>query len=267
MWLLKEGGSKVEEVNFSGCTALICAAQYGELKTVKWLLKEGRASIGDVNNDGDSALILAASFGQLETVKWLLEEGGASIEEANHRGRTALLAAANCGELATVQYLLEHGGADIGDTLRDGDTIWDLLEEYLIEGGRVPDRHGDEPYVYDATAVISLLRVMVLRGAPPAELTARLSPEHAQVVKYGARLRTGLPAYLARRRVLLDAHCPLIPPLRALVHGYEEPTTTDELWATGLGAARQRAVRPRADDDAAAAAPLRRFLRLRQKRE
>jgi hypothetical protein len=32
----------------------------------------------------------------------------------------------------------------------------------------------------------------------------------------------------------LDAHCPLLAPLRDLVHGYEEPTTTDELWATGL---------------------------------
>jgi hypothetical protein len=65
----------------------------------------------------------------------------------------------------------------------------------------------------------------------------------------------------------LDAHCPLIPPLRALVHGYEEPTTTDELWATGLGAVRQRVVRPQADDGAVAAVPLRRYLRLRQNRE
>jgi hypothetical protein len=51
------------------------------------------------------------------------------------------------------------------------------------------------------------------------------------VVKEGARLR----AYLARRRALLDAHCPLLAPLLALVHGYDvEPTTTEELWATML---------------------------------
>jgi hypothetical protein len=68
-------------------------------------------------------------------------------------------------------------------------------------------------YVYNATSVTALLRVMVLRGAPPAELTDRLSPEHAQVVEDGARLKAGLPAYLARRRALLDAHCPLISPL------------------------------------------------------
>jgi hypothetical protein len=53
--------------------------------------------------------------------------------------------------------------------------------------------------------------------------------------KDGVRLRARLPAYLAQRRALLDAHCPLLPPLQDLVHGYEEPTTTDEIWATGLG--------------------------------
>jgi hypothetical protein len=177
-----------------------------------------------------------------------------------------LLIAANCGELATVQHLLEYGGADIKDTLSDGCTIWDLLEEYLIEGERVPDAVGARPYVYDATAVTSLLRVVVLCGAPPAALTARLSLEHAQVDEDGARLKAGLPTYLAQRRALMDAHCPLIPPLRMLVRGYEEPTTTDELWATGLGAARQRAVRLRADDGGDAAS-LRCSLHLRQKRE
>jgi hypothetical protein len=142
---------------------------------------------------------------------------------------------------------LEHGGADIGDTPGDGRTIWDLLAEYLIEGGRDPEdeeKDDDDPYVYDATVMTSPLRVMLLRGAPLAELTACLSPEHAQVVEDGARLRAGLPAYIARRRALLDAHCPLIAPLRTLVRGYEESTTTDELWATGVGAAKEPAVRP-----------------------
>jgi hypothetical protein len=50
--------------------------------------------------------------------------------------------------------------------------------------------------------------------------------------------RARLLAHLVRRRALLDAHCPVLPPLiRALVHGYMELTTTEELWATGLGQA------------------------------
>jgi hypothetical protein len=90
---------------------------------------------------------------------------------------------------------------------------------------------------------------MVLKSAPPDDLVALLSPEHVQLAEEGARLRVALPAYLARRRALLDAHCPLIAPLRALVRDYNpEPTTTDELWATGLGAAPQRARRPRPED-------------------
>jgi hypothetical protein len=81
-----------------------------------------------------------------------------------------------------------------------------------------------------------MLRAMVLHGGPPDLLTADLAPPLQQIVQDGARLRARLPAYVARRRALLNAHCSLLPPLTAIVHGYEEPTTTDELWATGLGA-------------------------------
>jgi ankyrin repeat protein len=251
MWSLREGGADIGvRDNYAGNSTLLLAAGNGKLETVMWLLREGGAKNGEVNNDGSTALICAASyvntgvtalvlaqFWQLESVKWLLEEGEARIGEADTYGRTALLAAASCGKLATVQYLLEHGAANIGDTDKNGRTIWDMLANYLNESKWEDDENDDTPYVYDTTAVTSLLRVMMLRGAPPAELIDRLSPEHAQVVEDGARLRAGPSAYLAQRRVLLGTHCPLIPPLRALVHGYEEPTTTDELWATGLGAA------------------------------
>jgi hypothetical protein len=81
----------------------------------------------------------------------------------------------------------------------------------------------------------ALLRVMVLRNAPPADLVIRTAVQHLRLVKDGARLRARLPAYLARRRALLAEHTSLIAPLRALVSSYEEPTTTEELWATGLG--------------------------------
>jgi hypothetical protein len=87
---------------------------------------------------------------------------------------------------------------------------------------------------------------MMLRGAPPSDDPWRpfwnsvpadlLSPENARVVQEGARLRARLPTYRVRQRSLLDEHCPvLLPPLRDLVHGYIELTTTEELWATGLG--------------------------------
>jgi hypothetical protein len=83
--------------------------------------------------------------------------------------------------------------------------------------------------------VTALLRVILLRDSPTPALADRLSAEHRRVVEEGSRLRAALPAYLDSRHTLLDAHCPLLPELQALVHAYEEPTTTDEFWATGLG--------------------------------
>jgi hypothetical protein len=123
------------------------------------------------------------------------------------------------------QWLLEYGGADIRETNAAGETIWDLFAPHLLER--------------TAVELTTLLRIMVVRGAPSADFVAQLvQPEHARVVEERARLRAALPAYLVQRWALLGAHCPLIPPLLALVRGYDpEPTTTEELWATGLGVA------------------------------
>jgi hypothetical protein len=49
------------------------------------------------------------------------------------------------------------------------------------------------------------------------------------------RLRTRLPVFLAARLKFLEVHYPLLVPFRALVTGYEEPTTTNELWDMRLG--------------------------------
>jgi hypothetical protein len=147
-----------------------------------------------------------------------------------------------------------------------GATVWGKLE---ASSGEEEQQDDDDP-IYGAKAITALLRVMMLRDAPPAELIERLSPAHARVVQEGARLRARLPTYLAQRRALLVAHCPLIAPLpeelQTLILRFEGLATTDELWATGLVAARQRAAHPRAED-VLVAAPLRRSARLRQKRE
>jgi hypothetical protein len=82
-----------------------------------------------------------------------------------------------------------------------------------------------------------LLRAMLLKIAPPIYLVAEFGSWNKRLVEEGARLRARLPAYLVQRRALLDAHCPLLAPLRAIVTGYQEPTTTEELWATGIGTA------------------------------
>jgi hypothetical protein len=160
----------------------------------------------------------------------LLNESGASLAETDHRGNSALLTAAANGKKTTVIWLLEHGGADIAEANNAGQTVWELLTPTIDYGVFVKGRKER------SAAVTALLRVMVVRGSPPARLVTQLRgdrPEHARVIEEGVRLRAALPAYMVRRRALLDAHCLLIASLRAIVIGYEPgPTTTEELWAT-----------------------------------
>jgi hypothetical protein len=95
----------------------------------------------------------------------------------------------------------------------------------------------ENPFWQNIMVSAIVLRELLLRGEPSADLIAKLLPNHMGLVEEGARLRAELPPYLSQRRALIDAHSPLIPPLQALVHGYAALTNT-ELWATGLGVAR-----------------------------
>jgi hypothetical protein len=196
-------------------------------------------------------ILRAARLGDLPLVQKMLADGGACITDVDQYGNPALLLAAMFGRLATCQWMLEHGGADIAEA-NNVNTVWNLLLRHFNES--------------NAAEVTALLRVMVLNSGPPTNVVAQLEPEHVQVVEEGARLRAALPAYLARRRAPLDRHCPLIAPLRNLVREYDpEPITTEEIWATGLGAAPQRARRPRVE--ALVALPVRQSARLRQQLE
>jgi hypothetical protein len=225
--MLADGEASITDVDRHGRTALLAAAiGFESLPTLIWLLKAGGACVTDRDHQRISALLAAAIFGRMATCQWLLEHGGADITDRDYDGCSALLLAASSGRFALCQWLLEHSGANIADEDAEGDTIWIMLEHNLAT-------------VRLATELTALLRVMVLRSNPPDELVALMRSEHVQVVEDGARLRVALPAYLGQRRALLDAHCPLIAPLRDLVRGYDdpEPITTDEIWATGLGAA------------------------------
>jgi hypothetical protein len=214
---------------------MLRAIREDHLPMLKLLMERG-TSMAAPGRSFHTLLGYAAFFGRLSIVKWLVQEFGAPVSEIDGFGYTALLHAAKSpymprdGQIIeTVQWLLEYGGANVADMNSKGQTIWDLL---LID--RIPpDPHNPA----EKSLMTALLRVMVLQASPPAALTAQLFKDFKAVVQDGARLRARLPAYLARRRALLDESCPLIGPLQALVLGYEEPTTTAELWATGLGAA------------------------------
>jgi hypothetical protein len=269
-------GANVAHTDDDGATALHWACDCGNLSSVKCLLEHG-ARINERDCDGMTPLLNAAGNGSLEIIQYLLSsEGGASITETDNVGNTALLLAARANSNPqTVQWFLEHGGAQITDTNNVGDTVWSSNRLYslpnLLKRAYMKDADGEVVSIRGAYfprkgigELTAMLRVIVLHGGPPESLTKNLAPPLQQIVQDGARLRERLPAYLTQRRALLDAHCPLLPPLRDLVHGYEEPTTTDELWATGLGALMQRAKRSRPERGQL---PERRSARLRQKRQ
>jgi ankyrin repeat protein len=244
--LLVEHGANVSHADSEGLTALHWACLKGNILCVKYLLEHG-ARITERDYEGKTALLHAAAQlhtaenKSLELFQFLLSsEGGASITETDNKGNTALLlSAAEICRPKMVQWLLEYGGAQINDTDNEGASVWagnrrdslpNLLRSAYKKGG------DGNCWDIDIVALTALLRVIVLHGGPPESLTADLAPPFQQIVQDGARLRARLPAYLAQRQMFLSTHCLMLPPLAAIVHGYEEPMTTDELWATGLGA-------------------------------
>jgi hypothetical protein len=171
-------------------------------------------------------------MGNLDMVRYLVEIG-ASTTVADGDCNNALFMSALHGHFSTMQYVLEHTDADLEFDSGFGEPVWDILFCRILSRANHMCRK-------EVRELIALLRVLVLRGDGPPEIYLKLPeelelPEFASILEKGARLRAQLPAYLVRRRALLDKHCPkLLPPLRALVHDYMKLTTTDELWATGL---------------------------------
>jgi hypothetical protein len=175
----------------------------------------------------ERSLHTAVARGNIPVIAKYIEESNGCIGDAT--GEKILLGAARWRQLSVMLYLLKHG-AIMTDTTSAGLTVWDVLESKGLLHLR--------PMQSSCTTIAlrSILRTLALRGAPPNELVACLTPEVGQLVREGAQLRARLPEYFAQRRVLLDAHCPLIAPLQTLVLGYEIPITDDEIWAIGLGA-------------------------------
>jgi hypothetical protein len=96
--------------------------------------------------------------------------------------------------------------------LRDAYTNDDDREYVSFDGEFVPNRDIISGADRDAAR-----HCMLLHDRPPKSLTAELPPPLQQIMDDGTRLRARLPAYLTQRRALLDAHCPLLLPLRDLV--------------------------------------------------
>jgi hypothetical protein len=200
--LVRELGGDVIRKMSSRETPLIVAFRRNNVGMMLCFVELG----ADVNKTvhGKMPLIIAATTGRTAVVRCLIQLG-ADVEAMNAQGNTAFFISARFSFCATMQCLLEDAGANMNDEKHNGETVWDVLIRHLIDVER-----GDFWEMNPATqaaALLSFLRVLVLRGAPPSALVALLSPKPARVVQEGARLRAQLPAYLVQRRALLDSCC------------------------------------------------------------
>ena len=107
--LLLAHGAKVDEGLDAGWSALLYAAQGGDLGMLQ-VLVAGGANVNAKGAFGQTALILAAAApGRTdETIRFLLDKG-AEPNARTREGYTALMNAAHMGQAATVKLLLERG--------------------------------------------------------------------------------------------------------------------------------------------------------------
>jgi hypothetical protein len=194
--LVLELGANVNQRDQQGLTPLMLATKRNNLTLVQCLVVELGADVNlAMANGGWTPLTIAARRGNLAVVRCLIEFG-AEVGAMDTDGTTSLLESARDGQYGTVQYLLEIAVANIDYANNFGNNVWEMMRRHLDLSEYAVDDRGEED---DPVALTALLRVMVLRGAPPPALVALLSPEPARVVQEGARLRARLPAYLAYR--------------------------------------------------------------------
>ena len=117
-----------------GMTALICASNRGHADVVKLLIKYG-ANLNVKDFHGGTALIYAAKFGNIDCLKELVL-AGTEIDMKDKWGMTALMYSSREGYYDCVEFLIEHG-CDIFLTDKTGklasqyassEVILDLIE-------------------------------------------------------------------------------------------------------------------------------------------
>ncbi|XP_068249793.1 transient receptor potential cation channel subfamily A member 1 homolog isoform X2 [Palaemon carinicauda] len=100
-------GSKIDNKNEDGETALHIAAEEGQVKVVRELVKRYNFLISDQNEESNTPLHLACLHGQNEVVKILLA-AGADVQARNTSLWTPLDCAAAKGHVLCVHHLLDY---------------------------------------------------------------------------------------------------------------------------------------------------------------
>jgi len=178
---LKKRISKGEDVNFQdkdGCTALINAATYGNLDSLKILLEAG-ADVNLRNNEGETAIGTVAYSSEStdgEMIDLLISKG-ANINTKNNYGETSLFYAVAYGYKDLVETLLSRG-ASVSVKNNEGETpIWEvcsasennkeILDILLSKGANINSRDNENDTISALTSCKNkkdLMTYMKLKG-------------------------------------------------------------------------------------------------------
>jgi uncharacterized protein len=158
---VKTSVQDARHIEAGGSTALLFAAQVGDVKSAALLLAAG-ANVNDTAADGNSALVLATFAGHPAVARVLVDNG--ADPNAAGAGYTALHAAALRGDLATVQALLAKG-ADVNAQLTKGSPVRRFGSQWALT---TPMTGATPLFVAAAYLEVDIIRTLVKGGATPS---------------------------------------------------------------------------------------------------
>ena len=142
---LIQSGADVNRKHKGGGTALIEAAQAGNLTVFTYLLEAGSDPF-IVDEDGLTALMAASGRGNLDIVKVLIDKG-LDVNKIGESGGTAVVYAASDGHLEVVKVLIA-AKADVNVVVKGAVKYIDKVRRDMLEG-----KDGVEPHVDGITAL------------------------------------------------------------------------------------------------------------------
>ena len=102
------GFPDIDERDHKGWTALMQAADQGDLNKAQYLLQHG-AQVDACDNCNWTALMRAASAGHLSIIRLLADDYGASVNIRDKGGYTPLMVAASNNHAEVVRFLAVRG--------------------------------------------------------------------------------------------------------------------------------------------------------------